>query len=103
MCYLDESPRTDTTDCGVCLRVSFAESANSCRYVWLGKDRIALLYGAQLNRLREDLFYIVRQGRKANSAPYVDPEFQRSWSYAAWASFKIEVSVPIPVQSKTIC
>lgn len=103
MCFLDKSSRADTTDRGVRLRVSLLDPANSHSYVWLGKDRVALLYGSQLNRLREDLFYIIRQGRKANSAPYIDPEFQRSWSYAAWASFKLEVSVLIFAQFKTIC
>lgn len=59
--------------------------------VFMGKDRMALLHGTQLQILRQEIFYKIRQARKANSDEFSDPEFQRSWSYAAWASFEIEV------------
>lgn len=60
-----------------------------------GKDRVALLYAAQLNTLRQSLYSKIRLARKISSHDFNTLKFQRSWSYAAWASFKIEVSVEI--------
>lgn len=63
---------------------------------------MALMYGSQVNRLREDLFYIVRQGRKTHATLPADPEYQLSWKYAVWASFKLEVSVATLACAKNI-
>lgn len=69
--------------------------------VYMGKDRMALFHGAQLRTLRNDIYLKVRHARKSGSREYDDPEFQRSWSYAAWSSFKIEVYVNLP--SSIVC
>lgn len=66
------------------------------RLVCQGKDRVALLYASQLNTLRQNLYSKIRLARKTESHDFNTAGFQRSWCYAAWASFKIEVSVTVP-------
>lgn len=70
---------------------------NSLSMVYMGKDRMALLHGAQLRTLRNNIYLKVRHARKSGSGEYSDLEFQRSWSYAAWSSFKIEVYALLPL------
>lgn len=57
----------------------------------MGKDRLALLYCAQLNALRQALEKKSRQARKLGEDQQIDSDFQRSCSYAVWAAFKLEV------------
>lgn len=53
---------------------------------------MALLYISQLHTLRQSLYNRIRRARKLDpSNEYNTTEFQRSWRFAAWASFKLEV------------
>lgn len=90
----DKSTGIDNADRRVSMRVSLSSQADrSSSFVCQGKDRVALLYASQLNTLRLNLYHKIRLARKTAFSEYDSPEYQRSWSYAAWASFKIEVSV----------